>query len=75
MATMTIRMPDDKHRRLQRLAESQGVSLNTLVGELSSLALAQFDAETRFRALAEGGQVEQGLRLLNKLDRAFAKKS
>ena len=75
MATMTIRMPDDKHRRLQQLAESQGVSLNTLVGELSSLALAQFDAETRFRALAAGGNTEQGLRLLDKLDRAFAKKA
>jgi hypothetical protein len=54
MATMTIRMPDSKHDRLRRLAESHGVSLNKLVDEWASMALAQFDAETaRFAPLAE----------------------
>ena len=52
MATMTIRIPDGKHERLRRLAESHGVSLNKLVDEWASMALAQFDAETRFRARA-----------------------
>ena len=75
MATMTIRMPDDKHRRLQRLAESQGVSVNKLVDELSSVAIAQFDVELRFRALAKRGDPEEGLKLLDKLDKAFAKRA
>ena len=48
MATMTIRIPDGKHDRLRRLAESHGVSLNKLADEWASMALAQFDAETRF---------------------------
>ena len=74
MATMTIRLPDEKHERLQQLAASQGVSLNRLVDDLSSVALAQYDAEVRFHVLAGKGDATQGLRLLDKLDRAFAGK-
>ena len=74
MATMTIRLPDEKHQRLQRLAKSQGVSLNRLVDDLSSVALAQYDAELRFQALAAKGNRARGLRLLDKLDRALGRK-
>ena len=69
MATMTIRIPESKHDRLRRLAESHGVSLNKLVDEWASMALAQFDAETRFRARAARGDAKRGLALLDKLDR------
>lgn len=69
MATMTIRLPDSKRDRLRRLAESQGVSLNKLVDEWASMALAQFDAETRFHTRAARGQPRHGLALLDKLDR------
>lgn len=68
MATMTIRLPDAKHARLRRLAERHGVSLNKLVDEWASMALAQFDAETRFLARAARGSVQRGLALLDKLD-------
>ena len=71
MATMTIRIPDGKHQRLRLLAESQGVSVNKLVDEWASMALAQFDAETRFRARAANGRAPRGLLLLDKLDRVF----
>ena len=74
MATMTIRLPDEKHLRLQRLAKSQGVSLNRLVDDLSSVALAQYDAELRFQALAAKGKPAHALRLLDKLDRALGRK-
>jgi predicted transcriptional regulator len=70
MATMTIRLPDSKPNRLRRLAESQGVSLNKLVEEWASMALAQFDAETRFLARAARGEVKRGLALLDRLDQA-----
>lgn len=70
MATMTIRIPDAKHDRLRRLAESHGISLNKLVDEWASMALAQFDAETRFNARAASGNARRGLALLDKLDRA-----
>ncbi|MCP5525353.1 MAG: toxin-antitoxin system HicB family antitoxin [Verrucomicrobiales bacterium] len=75
MATMTIRLPDAKHARLKQLAERQGVSLNKLIEEWSSMALAQFDAETRFRLRAERGDPASGLALLDKLDRRLGAKS
>jgi hypothetical protein len=52
MATPTIRLPDDKHARLKQLAEHRQISMNKLIEELSTVALAQFDAELRFRARA-----------------------
>jgi predicted transcriptional regulator len=68
MATLTIRLPDDKHARLKQLAEHRQISMNKLIDELSTVALAQFDAELRFRARAARGSTEEGLRLLDQLD-------
>lgn len=68
MATLTIRLPDDKHNRLKALALSRGMSVNKLVEELSTIALTEFDAYTRFKAMAVMGSAEKGLALLNKLD-------
>jgi hypothetical protein len=36
--------------------------------ELSTIALAEFDAHTRFKAMAAKGNLEEGLKLLAKLD-------
>ena len=74
MATMTIRIPEAKHERLRRLAELHGTSLNKLVEEWANVALAQHDAEARFRAMAARGNPKRGLELLSKLDQAFAAK-
>jgi predicted transcriptional regulator len=68
MATLTIRLPDDKHNRLKALAERRNISLNKLFEELSTQALAEFDTEVRFRTLAAQGQVARGLEILDKLD-------
>ena len=68
MATLTIRLPDDKHFRLKALAQSRGISINKLMEELSTLAIAEFDAQTRFQALAMQGDVAQGLKVLDRLD-------
>ncbi len=73
MATMTIRVPDAKHARLKRLAERQGVSLNKLIEEWSNVALAQFDAETRFLVRAGRGDPHLGLVLLDKLEAALGR--
>lgn len=70
---MTIRLPNAKHERLRLLAERNGVSLNKLVDEWASLALAQFDAETRFIARASRGNVRRGLALLDKLGQSSAR--
>ncbi len=72
MSTLTIRLPDETHGRLKEIARQRGMSLNKLMEELSTVAITQYDAETRFRALAARGSVEEGLRILDKLDAAFA---
>ena len=70
MATLTIRLPDEKHERLRQLAKQRKMSMNKLMEELSTIALTQFDTETRFRARAARGSAETGLRLLEKLGEA-----
>ena len=70
MRTLTIRLPDEKHERLRHLARRQGLSVNKLMEELSTSALAEFDAETRFRARAALGSPERALRLLDRIDAA-----
>ena len=70
MATLTIRMPDDVHERLKQLARTRKLSINKLMEELSTAALAEFDTETRFRVRAARGNPEVGLRLLDRLDKA-----
>jgi hypothetical protein len=71
MSTLTLRIPEAKHARLRRLAATRGLSMNKLMDELATVALAQHDAEVRFRALGAKGSVGRGLELLNKLDRRF----
>jgi plasmid stability protein len=69
MAMLTIRLPDDKHSRLKALAQSRGISVNKLIEELSTIALVEFDAYNRFKAMAATGNTELGLEILDKLDR------
>ncbi|NJK52154.1 MAG: ribbon-helix-helix protein, CopG family [Leptolyngbyaceae cyanobacterium SU_3_3] len=69
MATLTIRLPDDKHSRLKELAQSRGMSINKLMEELSTIALAEFDTYNRFKVMAAMGNSEEGLAILDKLDR------
>ncbi|MEY3303203.1 MAG: toxin-antitoxin system HicB family antitoxin [Pseudanabaena sp.] len=68
MATLTIRLPDDKHLRLKKLSESKGLSINKLIEELLAIALVEFDTHTRFKLLAAKGDPKEGLKLLDKLD-------
>ena len=77
-------MPNDKHERLRLLAKRRRISMNKLINvallaalarlaileELSTVVLAQSDAETRFRARAARGSVRKALQLLDKLDKA-----
>lgn len=69
MATLTIRLPDDKHSRLKELAKNRGISINKLMEELSTITLVEFDAQNRFKLLAARGDVVRGLEILEKLDR------
>lgn len=71
MSTLTIRLPDDKHNRLKALAAHKKLSLNKLIEELSTQAIAEFDTEVRFKAIAATGNKSKGLKLLDKLDNHF----
>jgi hypothetical protein len=68
MTALTVRLSDEKHRRLKALAESCGTSLNRLFDEMTTVMLAGFDAETRFKIRAAGGvdKTDRGLELLKK---------
>ena len=73
MSTLTIRLPDAKHERLKALAQARDVSMNRLFDEWATVALAQHDALTRYKARVERGDAKTGLKLLDKLDRHFSK--
>jgi hypothetical protein len=66
MTALTLRLPEHKHERLKAMAAQQGTSLARLLDELTTQALVQFDAETRFKIRAQRGsnQLERGLALL-----------
>lgn len=68
MSALTIRLPDDKYRRLKELSQRRQASVNRLIDEMTTLMLAEFDAETRFLLRAERGQGKEarGLELLEK---------
>lgn len=72
MSTLTIRLSDDTAQRLKELAASRGVSLNKLMEELVTTALAAHDAEIRFQAIAAGADRQKALDILARLDEAEA---
>ena len=54
----------------KRLAARRGISLNQSFEEWSSIILAEFDSEARFRFLASSGDRKRALAVLDKLDDA-----
>lgn len=68
MSTLTIRLPDATAQRLKALTKSRGLSTNKLVEQLSTHALAAWDTENHFRALAATGNVSRALEILDRLD-------
>jgi len=67
MSTLTIRLPDDKHERLKALAEKRKISVNKLIDELATIALANHDARMRFESRARKGKAARALALLDTL--------
>ena len=74
MTALTVRLPDEKHKRLKALAKSRGTPINRMIDEMTTLMLVEFDAETRFRLRAARGAGKGG-RGLKLLDKAFKGKS
>ena len=70
MSTLTIRLPDDTHARMKVLARHRAMSVNKLWKSCApSRSLGMMP--TRFRALAARGSVDEGLRILDRLDAAL----
>ena len=71
MSKLTIRLPaTEKHARLRQLTKHRDISVNKMVEELATISIAEFDAETHFRALPGRGSVKKGFAILDKLDAA-----
>ena len=75
MAAISIRLSDEKHERLKELAKSKNISVNKLIEELATIALTEFDAETRFKLRASRGSVERGLDLIERAKKHFGDKN
>lgn len=67
MSAITYRLADDKYNRLKDLAKSQNISVNKLLDELTTIALANYDIKTRFETRASKGDVKKALDILDKL--------
>lgn len=72
MATLTIRIPEGKAERLKVLAEQRGISVNKLMEELATFAIAEFDVESRFRLRAARGSAARGQAFLDELSAHYA---
>ena len=72
MGSLHLRIPDEKHQRLKELAKSKNMSVNKLLEELTTIALTEYDLETRFRIRASRGSREKALEVLDKLKQDFA---
>lgn len=68
MSTLTLRLPEDLANRLKSAAEARGVSVNKLITEISVQALAAYDTETRFKAMAAKADIPAALAVLDRLD-------
>ncbi len=72
MKTLVVPLSDDRHQRLRALAQSRHTTINRLMDEMTTLMLAEFDAETHFKLRAARGnrRADEGLALLNKVAKA-----
>lgn len=71
MGSLHLRIPDEKHQRLKELARSKKISVNKLLEELTTMALTEYDLETRFRLKASRGSTAKALEVLDKLKQDF----
>lgn len=68
MSALIIRMPQDKRERLKQVAKERNLSVNKLIDEMATVAIAEHDAELRFRLRAARGRgkTARGIALLRK---------
>jgi len=69
MTTLTIDMPEPLYSELQKTAEQQQTSTESLLVEMARHNLREITAEQRFRERAARGDPERGLALLEEIAR------
>ena len=69
MTSLTIQLRDETFRQLRALAEARGISLDLLIENLGSAALASHSAESRFRSVSGNGNPARAREILDRLDR------
>ena len=67
MSAIIVRLPEDKRDRLKALARARGTSVNKLMEEMTTILIADFDAETRFRLRASRGDIARSVGLLERV--------
>jgi len=72
MATLTVRLTEAKAARLKAIAGNKNISVNKLIDELATYAIAEYDVQTRFQVRAKRGSAARGLATLDKLDAYYA---
>ncbi|MEM9275012.1 MAG: toxin-antitoxin system HicB family antitoxin [Cyanobacteria bacterium P01_F01_bin.143] len=72
MESLPLRIPDEQHQRFKESIRSKNVSVNKLLEELTTMVLAEYDLETRFRVRISKGSREKVLEVLDKLQQDFA---
>jgi len=71
MGSLHLIIFDDKHQRLKELAKSRNISVNKLLEELTTIALTEYDLETRFKLRVDRGSTEKALKVTKKLKHDF----
>ena len=68
MATITFRVTDQKADKLKKLAEKMDVSVNKLLDEITTSAIAYNDARLDFEMRAARGDRHRGLEILDMIE-------
>jgi predicted transcriptional regulator len=69
MANFTVRIPEDRYRRLKQLAETRKTSLNSLFEKMATVMLTEYDVQTRLELRQKRGNAKGLIEALDALDR------
>lgn len=60
MATLTYRTSEEKRQKLQKMAKLAGISVNRLIDDWATYAIAESEAYYRFQIMSERGAQHMG---------------
>ncbi|VEG12352.1 toxin-antitoxin system HicB family antitoxin [Moraxella cuniculi] len=66
MGTVTLQVSNEKHERLNLIANERGLSVAHLIDETMSNMLAEYEARKRFENRAKQGDIKRAMELLDR---------